>query len=174
MNTNELIEAFVANHTHSSEFICTLPDEQFMHSHNGKWTAGQQLAHLLLCLQPISRALSSADYIREKFGTQQRAAMSYEEVLATTSTHLQNGAKAPERFLPPVVEVAHRQELAQQLADITATIKKQLQGYSEEELDTLVMPHPFLGMLSIREMFYLMSYHPLHHLKQVRAHLGMN
>jgi hypothetical protein len=173
MNTHELIEAFVANHAGSSEFICALTDEQFVHSHNGKWTAGQQLSHLLLCLQPISRALASKEYIQEKFGTQQRAAMSYEEVLAATRMHLQNGAKAPERFLPAAVAVADRAALAQELSDITATIKSQLQSYSEDELDRLVMPHPFLGMLSVREMFYLMSYHPLHHLQQVRAHLGM-
>ena len=143
-----------------------------MHSHNGKWTAGQQLAHLLLCVQPIAKAMAAKEYIREKFGTLQREGMSYEQVLATYKEGLQKGGKAPERFLPEAMGYEQRQAMASEMETVLTTIQNLLSSYTEAELDTLVMPHPFLGMLSIREMLSLMSYHPLHHLQQVRGHLG--
>lgn len=174
MKTEELITQFVANHREAAAYICGLPEAEFIHSYNGKWTAGQQLLHLVLCVQPIAKALAAKEYIREKFGVQQREGMSYEQVLATYKEGLQKGGKAPERFLPEVVGYAQRQELAAEMETLLTTIQNLLGGYTETELDTLVMPHPFLGMLSIREMLGLMSYHPVHHMQQVRGYLGVS
>jgi hypothetical protein len=50
-------------------------------------------------------------------------------------------------------------------------IVRSLAQYQEEALDRLVMPHPFLGLLTIREMMYLMIFHAPHHLAQVRYQL---
>lgn len=172
MTTKQLINQFVSNHQSAAEYICSLPDEDFERSANEKWSAGQQLAHLLLCIRPISQALSSPDYIREKFGLQTREAMDYDAVMAAYRTGLQNGGKAPERFVPPMVTISERETLHSELNEVLATIQQQLNTYSESDLDTLVLPHPFLGLLSIRELFYLMSYHPLHHLQQVKKHLA--
>jgi hypothetical protein len=174
MTTDQLIQRFIDNHNNSAAFICSLPDEHFTYRHDTKWSAGQQLAHLVLCLKPISQALSSAAFIKEKFGTIDRAAMDYDEVIAFYNIGLQNGGKAPEKFLPSPVEVHQREALQQELTEILSTIESQLNSYSDVELDSLALPHPFLGLLSIRELFYLMSYHPLHHLEQVRKNIDSN
>lgn len=171
MNTAQLIKQLTGNHRTAAAFIVSLDETQYMLAHNGKWTAGQQLAHLLLCLQPISQALNSAQFIREKFGSIDRQRMSYDEVMAAYKTGLQQGGKAPERFVPPVSFFNERDMLYRQLDALLSVLEQQLQGYSDTELDTLVLPHPFLGLLTIRELLYLMSYHPLHHLQQVKANL---
>ncbi|RYD58662.1 MAG: DinB family protein [Sphingobacteriales bacterium] len=171
MTTDQLVRSLIDNHSTTANFICSLTDAQFVHSHSGKWSAAQQLSHLILCLMPINQALAARDYIREKFGVQSRAAMSYDDVIANYKAGLQNGGKAPERFLPPVIDVAQRDTLRNQLDEILIALRDQISTYSEAELDTLVLPHPFMGLLSIREMLYLMSYHPLHHLAQVKEHL---
>lgn len=97
--------------------------------------------------------------------------MSYNEVIAFYRQGLQNGGKAPEKFLPAVVGANQRITLQRELSEVLSTIQFQLHYYSDSELDTLALPHPFLGLLSLRELLYLMSYHPLHHLEQVRANL---
>jgi len=51
---------------------------------------------------------------------------------------------------------------------VLLVIGELLEQFTEEELDTLSLPHPLLGILSIREMFYLISYHPSHHLAQTK------
>lgn len=172
MTKDQLIDVLIANHNHCAAIICSLPDEHFKYKHNGKWDAGQQLAHLILCLKPISQALSSPEVIRKRFGTLNRIGMDYHQLIAFYKTGLSNGGKAPERFLPPAIDVDHKDELRGELEALLSAIQAQLGGYSEDDLDLLALPHPFLGLLSIRELFYLMSYHPLHHLEQVKNNIN--
>jgi len=49
-----------------------------------------------------------------------------------------------------------------------------LENYTELELDSITIPHPLLGKLTIREMFYVMSYHPLHHKMQIQEIEGLD
>ena len=172
MTRDELIHMLIANHNLCTEFICCLQDEQFMYTKNGKWSAGQQLAHLILCLKPISQALSSPAFIQEKFGVINRPSMSYDQVIIFYKEGLQMGGKAPDKFLPAITETSQRQTLRHELSETLSMIQAQLHNYSDDELDSLALPHPFLGLLSIRELLYLMSYHPLHHLDQVKANVN--
>lgn len=171
MTTEQLIDTLVSNHSDAAIYITGLTDEQFSTSKNGKWSPGQQLEHLILCLKPISQALASAQFIEEKFGKLQRPNMDYEQVIDTYKKGLAAGGKAPERFLPQNVTPGQRTALRDELTNTLTTMQQLLAGYSEAQLDTLVLPHPFLSMLSIRELFYLMSYHPLHHMQQVHHNL---
>lgn len=171
MTNQELINEFYHNHKELSDFIGALDDEKFLYSVNGKWSAGQQLEHVLLCLMPISQALNSKDFIREKFGTINRPVLSYSQVISNYKTGLEQGGKAPERFLPQPVTLNDRSALTTKMLAILDTITQYLEHYSESELDTFVLPHPFLGKLSIRELLFLMTYHATHHLKQTEDNL---
>lgn len=165
MLQQELIAVFVRNHLETVQYIDGLSDKQFSYRYQQKWTAGEHLQHILLTILPFPRVLSSKQFIRDTFGTIDRAAWDYDTVL---QNYAQTSLKAPEAFLPKD-EVRYDQK-----ATIIAGIQQQLNAindllkqYSEEELDTLVLPHPLLGKLTIREMLYLMSYHPLHHQWQI-------
>lgn len=171
MKASQMIRALTDNHLTAAAFITGLPDDVFITERNGKWSPGQQLQHLILCLRPISQALTSAAFIEEKFGTIDRPPMDYDQVLKTYQSGLKNGGKAPERFLPGQVSAGRRDELKTELDSLLTTMATQLQGYDEQQLDRLALPHPFLGKLSIRELMYLMSYHPLHHLAQIHHNL---
>jgi len=171
MNTAQLAQSLTDNHQTFIDYVHSLDEDEFIHIKDDKWSAGQQLQHLLLCLQPISKALASADFIREKFGVLDRSSVSYDTVIANYKTGLRNGGKSPERFLPNAVNYEERKDIAEELQNTLATITGHLNNYSDSELDSLVLPHPFLGALSIRELLYLMSYHPLHHLEQVKTNL---
>ncbi len=171
MTKDQLIRQFRQSHEELINFVGALSDDQFLQSRDGKWTPGQQLAHILLCLTPISQALSSADFIREKFGVLTRPGMNYDEVIARYKEGLENGGKAPERFVPQLVTLDSRQQINQDLDVLLSTIEVRLSVYTDVDLDTLVLPHPFLEALSIKELFYLMSYHATHHLNQIKVNL---
>ncbi|KQS48595.1 hypothetical protein ASG38_05500 [Flavobacterium sp. Leaf359] len=171
MNTSELITLFHNNHIELANYVNALPDDQFLYSKNGKWTAGQQLSHVYLCLLPISKALASKEFLIQKFGKIERPLWDYDTVLANYKVALANGGKAPEKFLPEAVQPEAKKELTEELRQILDSIQQQLSGYSEEELDTIVMPHPLLGIMTVREMFYLMAYHAIHHLRQTEQNL---
>jgi hypothetical protein len=172
MTTHQLIDQFCDNHQELIDYVCGLDDRGFLYGSDGKWTAGQQLSHVYLCLQPMSRALSSKDFIRSKFGVLDRPVLNYDQVIDNYRNGLANGGKAPEQFLPAVVTLEEKSELLKNLSDILNTIREQYEGYTDEELDTLVLPHPFLGKLSLREFFFLMTYHATHHLRQAVQNLA--
>lgn len=171
MTKSLLPDQFVQAHMDLISYVQTLPDEAYLYSYAGKWTAGQQLAHIILCLQVTSKALLPPAVIEEKFGKIDRPEMTFDELVRFYQAGLRDGGKAPERFLPPPTGIEQRIQLNTELTDLLASIRQQLMTYSEEEMSSLSLPHPFLGKLSIRELFYLMTYHAGHHQRQIIAHL---
>lgn len=169
MTKQEIIDSFIQNHQETTHYIDNLDDQKFSFSHNSKWTAGQQLEHILLTILPFPKVLVSKEFIREKFGEINRPTWSYNTVLDNYS---KTSLKAPEQFLPKSeIQTKQKTQIISDIQNNLERIKELLNNYSEEELDTLVLPHPLLGKLTIREMFYLMSYHPLHHQKQIELSL---
>lgn len=169
MEKQELIKAFKGNHQEFTQYIDELNPEKFVYTYNNKWSAGQQLKHVLLTLNPFPKILPSKSYIAEKFGTIDRTNWDYETVL---NNYLKSERKAPAQFVPDdVITPEQKEAIIADLQHHIETITSLLSNYTEVELDTLSIPHPLLGKLTIREMFYLMSYHPLHHLKQVELSL---
>jgi len=172
MTKQELIVQFQHNHEELRDFINALPDNQFSSAHNGKWSPGQQLSHVYLCLKPISQALASKEFIQKKFGQISRPTMDYDTVISLYHKTLKNGGKAPDNFVPQHINTGDKAKLVQDLTELLETIKTQLNTYSDRELDTLVLPHPLLGNLTLNEMFYLMTQHATHHLQQTEVNLG--
>ena len=165
----ELLDKFQQQHLAILVYTGQLGEQQYVYSQEGKWTAGQQISHLFLCLQTISGALASKTMIEGKFGLRTRKKMDYNEVIHTYKAGLQNGGKALERFLPPPVTIEEKSLTEDSLRGILALL--QLQHYTEDELDTYMLPHPFLGLLTIREFFYLMTFHASHHQEQIEKNL---
>jgi hypothetical protein len=170
MTKQELIEHFYNNHIELIDFISNLSDDQFRYS-NGKWTAGQQLSHIYLCLAPISQALTSKEFIIQKFGLINRDTMDYDEVIMNYKSALEKGGKAPISFVPEMVSAMDRNKLTTELTGLLLKIKTQLSNYTDQELNNLVLPHPLLGNMTIRELIYLMTFHATHHLRQTEQNL---
>lgn len=167
MTKQELILDFIQNHRETSSYINDLVEEEFMYRYHNKWSAGQHLKHILLTIMPFSKVLASKEFILTKFGTLNRPTWSNEMVLAN---YFRTSLKAPEQFLPEDEVTLHqRSKIIADIQEELENIEKLWTHYSEGELDTLTIPHPLLGQLSIREMFYLMTYHPLHHKKQIET-----
>lgn len=171
MTKKELIKSFYDNHKEMSDYIATLTNEQFMYSYKGKWTPGQQFQHVYLTLLPFPKVLPSKEYILQKFGKIDRPIWNYDTVI---ENYFKTSRQAPQQYLPEQVSPEERAVITDNLQEILLTIQQLLEHYSEEELDTLVIPHPLLGKLTIREMFYLMTYHATHHLEQTQLNLKHN
>ena len=92
MTKQKLIETFYNNHQEMIDFVNLLTDEQFTHSYDGKWTAGQQLSHVYLTLLPFPKVLSSKDFIEQKFGKIKRSTWGYDTVI---ENYLKTSLQAP-------------------------------------------------------------------------------
>lgn len=165
MKKQALITLFTNNHQEVIGYVDGLDEARFSYQYLDKWTAGQQLEHILRTIIPFPKVLSSKAFIREKFGTLDRPIWDYETVLRH---YAQTSLKAPDAYLPKAAVLYHQKQTI--ISDIRQNLKEisdLFYDYSEEDLDSLTLPHPLLGKLTIREMFYLMSYHPLHHQQQI-------
>lgn len=168
MTKRKLIETFYNNHQEMIDFVNSLTDEQFIYSHDGKWTAGQQFSHVYLTLLPFPKVLSSKDYIVQKFGKINRSTWDYNTVI---ENYFKTSLQAPQQYLPEQVSPEQKATITVDIQKVILSIQHLLDQYTDEELDSLVLPHPLLGNLTIREMFYLMTYHATHHLKQTVSNL---
>lgn len=168
MTKQELIATFCANHQTFIDYIHSLTDEELVYRSHEKWTPAQQLSHVYLCLLPFPKVLASKAYILQKFGKIHRTTWDYNMVI---EQYLQTSLKAPQQFLPEQVNAGQKTKISADLQETLLVISELLNEFTEVELDNLVLPHPLLGNLTVKEMFYLMTYHPLHHLEQTRINL---
>lgn len=169
MEKQALITVFVRNHQMAVQYINNLTSEAFCYRYMDKWTAGQHLEHILLTIMPFPKVLQSKAFVRDTFGLPDHEPWDFQTVL---HHYAQTSLKAPEAYLPKGAVLYHQKtEIIAGIEQHLSSISALLDHYSEDELDSLVLPHPLLGKLSIREMFFLMSYHPLHHQQQIEQML---
>ncbi len=164
MNKQQLTEALTQNHQSFINYLNDLSLDDFEWSMERKWSAGQQLEHIVICVKPLVKALGMDQKILEQtFGVVTGKGRTYDELLALYVSKLNAGGKAPDRFVPQPVLSNQREALTAGLAKLVVELNDTLERFTEQELDTLCLPHPLLGNISIREMLYNAIYHVEHH-----------
>lgn len=164
MNKINIAHQLTENYTAFIRFVQSLTPEQYDHAPEGKWTAGQQLAHLVLCVKPLVQVYGMpAAMIMQTFGQTDRGSRSYDELTQTYREKLEEGGKAPSKFVPEPSPFHQREELCITLDNLIATLNREIAAFTDEELDTLQVPHPLLGNLTLREMLFNAIYHAEHH-----------
>lgn len=174
MNRDELIDKLNKNYTSFIEYINSLTDDEFVISLNDKWTAGQQLDHILRSVKPLTQILGSKSVIELKFGITERPSLSYEEVVNNYKIELEKGGQATGKFIPEKINSNQKNELTEALSDNLTKLVENLTDYTDKELDSLLLPHPLLGNLTIREMIYFTIYHVGHHHEKTKQNFKNN
>jgi hypothetical protein len=100
------------------------------------------------------------------FGTANRKSRSYEELVARYHSKLKAGGRASGRFVPPP-KTDSVEKLSANLSKVVQALARRIDRFSETQLDQLILPHPLLGKLTLREMLYFTIYHVQHHQKQL-------
>ncbi len=152
------------NHRSFVELIFSLTNEEFLSSKNDKWTAGQQLEHICLSVKPLNQALILPKFlIKLVWGQANRESRSYEDLVKKYVLKLENGGRASGRFIPEGVNIEKKQKLKTALESEVRSLCAKIDKFSEAELDQYILPHPLLGKLTLREMFYFTMHHVEHH-----------
>lgn len=172
MHIPELQQKLKESHASFISTIQNVADNDFTKSVNDKWTAGQQLKHIIMSVTPVNQALSLPPFmLRILFGKANRVSRTYDQLVEKYQGKLKDGGRAPGRFAPPSVTTDQRAALIKKLEKLTVILNKRLAGFSERQLDQLILPHPLLGKLTLREMICFTIYHAGHHEKQVTNNL---
>lgn len=171
MDRTNLQEQLIDHHITFGQCLYDLSESDFLKVQQEKWSAGQQLEHILMSVKPLSRLLGNKTEVKERFGSLDRESRSYDVLVADYLQVLSEGAKAGPRFTPEVTPFQRRAALISELNQHIESITTHLDHYTEEELDQLVIPHPVMGPFTIREMMMFTIYHVQHHLKKVEENL---
>ena len=132
------------------------------------WSPADNVRHLIKSNRPVARALGlprSALLLR--FGFTLRPSRPYSKLRATYHGALASGLRAgdyaPTPLTPAQQSVEQRRQILSRWSESLSSLGAALQGWSEGSLDRLRLPHPGLGMLTVREMLFFTLYHNTHH-----------
>ncbi len=173
MTKGAILKSLIIEYGKFCDFIRRLNNEEFMFAPQGKWNAGQQLDHLIKAVSPLAQGLRMPKFIiRFVFGKSNRPSKTYDELVKKYLLKLEAGGKASGRFIPSQILPAQKQKNIEKLLKRVKRLGLNIHSYSEQQLDTVILPHPLLGKITLREMMYFTIYHAKHHLRQAIKNAG--
>ena len=168
-NKQEIIAALDEKINDFTNYITELNKEKFEASPNGKWSAGQNLDHLIRAIQPLQMAYSLPKFVlRILFGKTNRTSRSYEEVVAKYKSKLSAGGRASGPFIPPVITFERKDDLIKKYNRYKKKLSAKIEKQNEVDLDKYILPHPLLGKVTLREMLFFTIHHNEHHLESLK------
>ncbi len=139
---------------------------------DGKWTTGQQALHLLQSIKRLNDALSMPKFLlRYKFGKANRPVRDYDAIVQRYQERLEDAKgktfKGSQNMkVPSLSEKAY-------ILNRLQTEHKKLQyktiRISDKNLDFLVLPHPLMGKMPVREIIMWTAYHVEHHTETLKS-----
>ena len=175
MERHEIIKLIKEDHSSFISYINGLTNEEFLFVNQQKWTAGQQLHHIYLAVKPLVLVVSLPKFfIRFLFGKANRPGRTYEDLVKKYLAKLENGGRATGRFIPKTIAVNQKETISKALNNATNVLCSKIETFTEQELDILILPHPLLGKLTIREMLYFTIYHVRHHHEITKRNLKIS
>ena len=139
----------------------------FLKGTSDNWSSADYLKHLILSVKPFARGLSLPPEQREKiFKRADRASLTYDELVTRYQQGIQAGVRAenspsftPAQYKMPDEAEDIQSHLISTWEDACMRLMTALDQWSEDDLDTFVVPHPALVEITIREMCYFTIHH---------------
>lgn len=158
------------------ESVEAIPSGAFDRSRGEGWSAAGYLKHLILSIKPFARALKfSAEQLRNHFGQPDRPSRSYDELVSVYQARLDAGARAedydrvtPDSYRMPDGVEDVRAYLLQTWNDSNNRLLDALRDWNEADLDGYQLPHPAVGMVTVREMLFFTLYHNSLHWRDIQ------
>lgn len=147
-------------------WISKQDDEKWLKGPEGKWTTGQHALHLLQSIKALNDALSMPKFVlRYKFGKANRDLRDYQTVVNRYQERLkdvQGKTFGPSKNMqiPPLTE---KQYLLDRIQVEGKKLQYKTRKISDKNLDTLILPHPLMGKMPIREIIMWTAHHIEHH-----------
>lgn len=155
-----------------TSYCGAMADKDFFNQPAGKWSAAQQVSHLITATNTSRMAFVLPKFIvRWAGGKPNRASRSYDELVAKYKLKLQEGGKAEGRYIPkPVTASYGKEKLIKSFTTSMQLLTTALHNNrKEDDLENYIVAHPLLGKITLRELCYFTIYHTEHHLNSIRA-----
>lgn len=136
-----------------------------------KWTTGQHILHLVNSLQLLNNALSYPRFfLKYKFGVCNREPRNYDAVAKKYQQKLiENEERARvfnQKLKTPTLK--ERDRLLTRFQIQQKKLQYKTKKISDRNLDTLIIPHPLMGKMTVREIIMWTAHHTEHHLETLQ------
>lgn len=168
MKKDDIIILLEDKHQQLFDWLAEQPEETWENGPQEKWTTGQHILHLVDSIKKLNHAMSYPKFLlKYKFGTSNRALRSYDEVTKRYQEKLalnQEKAKAFNSGLKsPTIQ--QKKQLLTTLQVQNKKLQHKTRKWKDKDLDNLILPHPLMGKMPIREIVMWTAHHTEHHTK---------
>lgn len=142
--------------------------EKWEEGPEGKWTTGQQALHLLQSIKPLNDALSMPKFLlRYKFGKANREVRDYDSIVQRYQERLKEAQGKTFRGSQnmKVPSLNDKEYILTRLQVESKKLQYKTKKISDKNLDTVVLPHPLMGKMPVREIIMWTAHHIEHHTK---------
>jgi hypothetical protein len=150
-------------------YYSSLSPEQFFHDGLGGWSAAQNLSHITFIGSLAVYLFGFPRFLFIPFGKQtiQRDFVTLKNDYLSSDKTIYIGPLAPSSIAPPLDAKNVIQTMTSDWRKVYRDLNLAIQSIPEEDMDNFSLPHPSMGMLSLREMIYVIIIHPIHHTYKV-------
>ncbi|QTE23497.1 DinB family protein [Polaribacter cellanae] len=166
MNKDAIVDLLEEKHSNLLEWLNKQPEELWEKGPEGKWTTAQQVQHLVDSLQLLNNVLSYPRFfLKHKFGTCNRETRDYDAIVKNYQKKLMKNKETAVAFNKKLKKplLKNRKRLLNRLQIQQKKLQYKIRKISDLNLDTLVIPHPLMGKMTIREIIMWTAHHTEHH-----------
>lgn len=166
MKSEEIILTLEEKHVELLNWIRELSNDQWTKGPEGRWTTGQHILHLVQSLEMLNKALRYPKFfLRYKFGSSNRPSRSYKEVAKRYEERLSENQSKAKKFNEnlPVPSLDEKKTLTDELQIQSKKLQFKTKKLKTRHLDTLLLPHPLMGRMTLREIIMWSAHHAEHH-----------
>jgi hypothetical protein len=158
-------------------FFADIEQDLFFQAPPDIWSPAQNLVHLIQSVSPVVQALNLPKMaLRLRFGRAKHESRTFAEVrYIYVNEALAGGGVAGGSFLPEVKEesAVERERILAKWQEKGAALVDALDKWDEQNLDGILLPHPLLDEMTVREILFFTLYHNMHHVRDVQRLLGL-
>jgi len=166
MEKKEIIVILEKKHVDLLDWLEDQTPQNWEMGPDGKWTSGQHILHLVESIRLLNKALRTPKFLlRRKFGVANRSVRSYSEVTKRYEERLTANLERSRDFNKGLHKpsLKEKQRLLASLQIQNKKLQYKTNKWSDKHLDTLLLPHPLMGRMIIREIIMWTAHHTEHH-----------
>jgi uncharacterized damage-inducible protein DinB len=175
----EIIEAYHVLWEEVADLITALSEDKFIAKpKKDTWSIAQEFDHVLKSATALCSAMKRSPFLLKwKFGKPNRPIRTYEEAKAKyyeKLTKVQGKAVAPSNFISAKNQQFNKENMLSHWMSTNQKFEQRINKWSDKNLDKVLLPHPLLGKMMVRELLYFTHFHTIHHLVSLKKKASTN
>ena len=142
-------------------------DAVFFDNSNGKWSIGENLIHLAIVAKRFGNVFTMPKEQIANFGLATQPSRPFDGILTAYMESLKGLSVAPKAFVAVQTADDTRASIVERYNNAHTLLATHFMSFSEEDLDKYQVPHPLLGLLTLREMLDFIVFHVGHHRRAI-------